>query len=434
MSVREVGRRDPAASGTADWARSSVWSRGGFLAYFAAIGAFTPYATLYYRDLGFGGLEVGVLAALPALGAALIGPLVGTVSDARASHGLVLRAALVLAAAGALVATQVASFWPLALLVGLLALAQAPIAPLLDAYAVTIADRRGTSYGGLRVWGSIGYTLAALLVGLAMGERVTALVLVVYASCLVFGLLASLRLPRLGERSPRPLLAGFGPLVRNRPLALLLLVAYLVSSSASIMYGFLGIHLQGLGGSAGIVGVAVAVAAVSELAVVAWGGKLLSRLGAPRAVMLAIAVYGVRFAAYALIPSPGWVLPIQLAHGLSFGAFLVASVTLAHRLAGPAHAAGAQALLTAVSFGFGSITGSLIGGALLDRVGTGGLFGGASALMLLTLLGVLVAVRRAGAGWAEWDGERSTAPPTRARTGSDSASSRPGRTDRRGSI
>lgn len=57
----------------------------------------------------------------------------------------------------------------------------------------------------------------------------------------------------------------------------------------------------------------------------------------------------------------------------------------AHRLAGPEHAATAQALLAAASFGCGSITGSLVGGALLDRIGTVGLFRGAAAVMLLTL-------------------------------------------------
>ena len=82
--------------------------------------------------------------------------------------------------------------------------------------------------------------------------------------------------------------------------------------------------------------------------------------------------------------------PLQVLHGLSYGAFLIASVTLARRLAGPGHAATAQSLLTAVSFGLGSITGSLVGGALLDCVGT-------AAIMLLALV-VFVVGERVAAG------------------------------------
>ncbi|MBA2454798.1 MAG: hypothetical protein H0V47_16645, partial [Chloroflexia bacterium] len=55
--------------------------------------------------------------------------------------------------------------------------------------------------------------------------------------------------------------------------------------------------------------------------------------------------------------------------------------------------ATAQALLTAMSFGFGSITGSIVGGALLDQIGTAGLFRGAAILMIV-VLGVLVAGNR----------------------------------------
>jgi PPP family 3-phenylpropionic acid transporter len=165
------------------------------------------------------------------------------------------------------------------------------------------------------------------------------------------------------------------------------------------MYGFLGIHLQELGGSANLVGIAIALGAASELPVVAAGGWLLHRVGATRLILVAILAYGTRFVVYAQLSAPGWVLPVQLLHGLSYGAFLIASVTLAHRLAGRDRAATAQALLTAVSFGFGTITGSLVGGALLDRIGAAGLFRSAALVMLLALAVTLVGLHRVGGAW-----------------------------------
>ena len=407
-------RGEEAGSATTGWDRAGWWMRAGYLWFFAAIGAFTPFATLYYRGLGFSGLQVGILAALPALAAALSGPLWGAVADARAIHRPVLRAALALTALLALAATQVSTFAPVFLLMGLLAFVGAPVAALLDGYAVTIGERLRRSYGGLRVWGSVGYMAAVLVVGRLMDERVSRLFLVAYAACLGLGLLSVLGLPALRERSGRPLLGGLGQLVRNRPLLALLLTTYLLSSGAAVMHGFLGIHLQELGGTANLVGVAVAIGAASELPVVAFGGWFLARFGAPRLIALAIAVYAVRFVAYAALPAPAWVLPVQTLHGLSYGAFLVASVTLVHRLAGREHAATAQALLTAMSFGFGSITGSLVGGALLDRIGTVGLFRGAAAAMLLTLGVFAVSRRVVGLGGGEPQG---TAEPVRRMAG-----------------
>jgi PPP family 3-phenylpropionic acid transporter len=368
----------------------------GYFWYFAAVGAFFPFAAIWFLELGLSGAEVGVLVALPAVGAAFSGPLWGAAADARARHRVVLCTALAVAALAALAAAWADSFLPLLVLLGVSALAAGPIAPLLDAFAVTVGTRLGRSYGAMRVAGSVGYTLAALGVGRLMGERATVVFLVAYAGCLGLALVAAVGLPDLGERQPRPLLGGLHELRRNRPFVALLLVAYLTAAGAAIMNGFLGVRLVELGGTAGLVGLAIGLGAASEWPVVALGGWLLARFGPARLVALAIVVYAVRFLAFAALPSAAWVLPVQALHGLSFGAFLIASVTLAHKLAGPAHAGAAQALLAATSFGLGSITGSLVGGALLERVGTPNLFRGAAVVTLGAL--VVLAVNWRGFG------------------------------------
>ncbi|HVL26103.1 MAG TPA: MFS transporter, partial [Thermomicrobiales bacterium] len=113
-------------------------------------------------------------------------------------------------------------------------------------------------------------------------------------------------------------------------------------------------------------------------------------------ITLALLAHLLRFIAFGFISVPEWLIVAQLLHGLSFGGFLVASVPLAHRLAGREHAATAQSLLSTMSFGFGSITGALVGGALLDQVTTYVIFRGAAVLMVLTLVLFLVGSRVVG--------------------------------------
>lgn len=389
----DIGPHVPGDHAALSWRHSRWHLRAGYFWYYAAIGTFMPFAALYYRGLGFSGLQVGALTALPALGVALSGPVWGAVSDSRAIHRPILRLALALGAVLALVTAQVSDFAPLFALVAMLALASVPVAPLLDSYGMTLGDRFGLSYGSLRVWGSIGYMALVLVLGRLMGDQVSPLLLGAHAGCLGLTLLSVFGLPRLAERRPRTLLGGLNEIRRNRPLIVLLAVAYLMSSGSAVMNVFLGIHLEDLDGSANLVGPAFAISAASELPIVAFGGWFLARLGATRLIALALIIYAVRFLAFSTIPAPEWILPVQALHGLSYGAFLMASVTLAHRLAGRGHEATAQALLTAMSFGFGSITGSLVGGALLDRIGTVGLFRSAAVLMVITL-GVLVAGNR----------------------------------------
>jgi MFS transporter, PPP family, 3-phenylpropionic acid transporter len=370
--------------------------RGGYFWFFAAVATFSPFAALYYRDLGFSGIQVGVLTALPALGASLTGPVWGAFADSRAIHRGLLRAGLALGALLALIASQSTGFGPLLLLIGLLAFALVPVAPLLDNYGVSVAERAGRSYGMLRVWGSIGYMAMVYVMGLIMDDNVSSFFLMAYAACLALTLLSVFWLPPLSERHARPLSSGMQMVLGNRPLILLMLVAYLSSSGASVIYVFLGIHMQQMGGSNSLVGAAFSISAASELPVIAFGGWLMARLGARRLIVVALLAYLGRFIAFGFITVPEWLIAAQLLHGLSFGAFLVASVTLAHRLAGREHTATAQALLSTMSFGFGSITGSLVGGALLDQVSTFTIFRGVAVLMLLTLVIFVVGNRVVG--------------------------------------
>jgi PPP family 3-phenylpropionic acid transporter len=379
------GHSPPADDIAPAWRRSTLHLGGSYFWYYAAIGTFSPFAALYYRGLGFSGLEVGILSALQPLSVALLGPIFGALADAHGWHRTILRIALALAAILAISTSRAERFVPVMILIGLLAITATPIPPLLDAYAMTISERTGFPFGRLRVWGSLGYMVLTLGLPRLVGKEVTSGYLIAYGACFGLTLLAAMGLPPLAERVPRPLLAGLGDALRNRSLLLLLGTAYLLSCSSAIMYVFLGIHMRDLGGSTSLVGVAFAISALSELPTIAFGAWFLRRFGPLRMLMLALAVYAVRYLAFSTVTDPAWILPVQLLHGLSYGIYLMASITLAHRVAGRAQAATAQALLTAVSFGAGNITGSLVGGALLDQVGTAGLFRGAAVLVLVTL-------------------------------------------------
>jgi PPP family 3-phenylpropionic acid transporter len=377
----------------ARWRRATWQVAGGYFWYYGGVGAFVPFSALYLRELGFSGLQVGILTALPSLGVALAGPVIGAMSDSLGVHRWVLRIGLAAAAALAAIGATLDTFPPVLLVMAALALALAAVPSMMDSYAVTTSDRAGRSYGAVRVWGSIGYMLAVLVVGRLMGDDVSALVFTGYAACLGVALLTVATLPRLGDRRAQPLLGGIRDALSNPSLVVLLAVAFLISTGAAVMNIYLGVHLEGIGGSASLIGLAFAVSAASELPVVAFGGWFLARLGAFRLAALAIVVYAARFAAFSMLTQPEWVLGVQVFHGLSYGAFLMASVTLAHRLAARGQAATAQALLTAMSFGFGAIVGSLVAGALLDAIGTAGLFRLSAVLMIVTLV-VLIAGNR----------------------------------------
>lgn len=401
MPSDEIESGEATRQAPAGWRWAARATGAGYFWYFAAVGAFGPFVALYYRELGFSGLEVGSLVALPSIALAISGPFWGAVADSLAAHRVVLRTALGSAMVFALIASQVSSFAAMAFVIALFAIASAPIASFLDGYAVAISDRLHISYGQMRVWGSVGYSAAVFIVGRLMGERVDRAFFVAHAMLLGFALLVTMGLPKLGERHSRPMFSGLRELARNRSLVALLLTSFLVTTASATINGFLGIRIEDLGGSASLVGGAIAISATSEMPIIAFGSWFLRHLGPTRLIVLAISVYTLRLLAYGLITAPEWVLPAQTLHGLSYGAFLIATVTLVHRLAGREHAVTAQGMLAAMSFGAGSIAGSLAGGVLLDTAGSDWLFRCAALFMLLTLATFLVVVRMVGIGQHE---------------------------------
>lgn len=367
--------------GTANWMISF-----GYVWFFAGIAAFTPFAAIYYQKLGFNGFQVGLLAALPAIGLATSGAFWGAVADTFAAHRIMLRSALALGAVFALLASRTEGFPLLLAWIALLSFSVVPVRSLMDNYAVLIGERVGRHFGQIRLWGAFGYTTFALTLGRMMNEQVTSLFLVAYAVSLALTLLSTFWLPPLGHRIHRPVLEGLREMRHNRPLILLLVVAFAQAVAASLIVVSLGVHITSLGGSTSQVGVAFAVAAVSELPVFIAGSWLLRRLGPSRMLAIIIALYLVRMVLLGVVMNPDLVIPLQAMHGVTFGAFLVAGVPRAHQLEGEEHPATAQALLTMVSFGFGNIAGSFLGGALMDVTSTSTIFRGVAVMMAVTLV------------------------------------------------
>lgn len=127
---------------------------------------------------------------------------------------------------------------------------------------------------------------------------------------------------------------------------------------------------------------------------IGFGALILRRLGARNVIFIALGVYIVRFCLLGFTYSTSLVLLAQTMHGLSFGMFLVASVTLAHRLVGRENAATAQALLAMMSMGMGTITGSFLGGLAIDYTTTSVMFRVVAVVMTLTLVVFWIGSRR----------------------------------------
>lgn len=366
-----------------------------YFCYSAAMASLSPFLALYYRQIGLSEGQIGLLAGIPPLLGLIAAPLWGAFADATQQHKRLLALAVIGTASAAALLSQVTSLAWLLLVVALYAFCNTPIMPLVDNSVLLLLGDRKAEYGKYRLWGAVGWGVAAPLVGVVI-ER-SGLGWAFVAALLLLGgcLYASQRMVVQPVSLGQPFWQGMRFFVTRWPWIVFLITLFLNGMAAGVVHNFLFLYLDQLHASKTLMGISLLVEAVSEVPIFFFGNRLLQRWGARGLLLLALGASALRMVSYALMPAAWFVLPIHLLHGLTFSAMWMAGVSYANRAAPPGMGATAQGLLSGVSLGLAGATGALLGGLLYERIGPAPMFGWSGGVVLVGLLFFAVAGRQA---------------------------------------
>lgn len=371
---------------------------------FAALGAYAPFFPRWLEAHGATGVGMGAVSALvPALG--ILGPpIVGLFADALGMRGSVLRVACAgacLSIAALAIAAGMSpslSFGVLFAAVFAYAAFRSPMVMLADVVALERTRASGTTYGKVRLWGSIGFLVAAIGVGRAVDARGSAALPAVIAALLAMTAAAAWTLPARPAAPRLPVVPEARALLAAPDFATFLVVS-LLSQIAHAAYDLcFSLHLRDLGAGGDLVGVAWAAGVVFEIALMIVAESLLARFSAPALLVVALFGAAARWALIAMVGSIPLLLAFQPLHALSFALWWIASLAYVKARA-PAHAlATAQGLFSA-AVAMGAVAGMLAWGAIYRRSGGSTVFGVAAGIALLgAIAAVLWARRRPGHG------------------------------------
>ncbi len=358
--------------------------------HFGALGALVPYWGPYLLERGFAPAAIGVLMAI-LMGTKVLAPNVwGVLADRAGERMPIVRLGALLALVCVLPVFWADGFWAMALVMAAFSFFWNAPLPLMEAVTLNHLGSRTHRYASVRVWGSIGFIVAVLLLGWGQeraGSRVVPLALLalfagVWLACLLIpdrarshGEHAQLRLRRL--------------LVRPEILAFLA-ACLLMQASHGAYYAFYSIHLEAKGYGDSAVGALWALGVGIEVLVFVNMHRLLTRFGARRMLLASLALAVLR---WLLIGAFVELVAVQLLaqglHAATFGTFHAAAIHLVHHyFPGPTQGRG-QALYNSVSFGLGGAIGSLIAGSLWAGAGPLATFAAASGLAGLGLIAAL---------------------------------------------
>lgn len=368
-------------------ARSALpyWRLSAFyLCYFAILGAMVPYWTVFLRGRGMSALEIGQLMAVGTLTRILAPWASAWVGDRMPRRIVVVRLAAALMTiifCGMFIAR---GFWPVALVTAAFGFFWNAALPQFEIVTLRHLGSTSNRYGRIRLWGSVGFIGVVLGGGWLLQRSGLDTLLLVLLATMAGTLVSSLLVPdRPGPPAVQARASLRGAL--RQPAALgFLAAAFLMQASHGPYYGFFSILLEDLGYTRSTVGALWALAVVAEVGVFLALARLLPRIGASRVFLASLLLAAARWLLIGYgAASLAWLLPAQILHAATFGAFHVAALAQVQRFFPAALQGRGQALYSGLCMGGGGALGGVVSGFLWDSAGAARVYELAALVALL---------------------------------------------------
>jgi MFS transporter, PPP family, 3-phenylpropionic acid transporter len=346
------------------------WAFGSFFfLYFAYVGLFSPYASLFFLDRGFSVIEIAILMSTLQI-TRIVGPFSwGWLSDYLSNRIGIIQLCACLAAMVFLTIFFLQSYVAFFVWMFVLHTILSSLMPLGESATVHALFKDNSfdqRYGRLRLWGSIGFIVMVLFAGELFEREGIELFPIVGSIILICLALITFRLhePKMEHRKMvkgELLVVLFNPDVRW-----FLLSGFFMIFAHAALYVFYSLYLADLGYNKFQIGLFWALGVAAEVIFFYFQSKVLSRLDPEVILQASFGIGVIRFILIAFFPLT-WVLILaQLMHAGTFGAHHSAATKLLQRwFTGPLQARG-QALMATVSYGLGGTLGGLAAGWLWD--------------------------------------------------------------------
>lgn len=358
--------------------------------FYTTVAVITSYFPLYFLSKGYSTIQIGLLYSVgPMLG--IVSNLFwGVMSDRWQTVKKIFIAVLIGQWITAALIFRTDAFGLLMVLMGIFFFFQSPMSSLNDSQILLTVKNSGKSYASFRVWGSIGFAVAALIFGMLLKEFGIELTAVLMMTTLNCSLLLSLMLKDARQANyKKPDFSGLVPIITSRSFLAFLFTVLVLSIAHRMNDGFLALYLQRLGADQTIVGWAWMASAVSEIPIFFWLSKHGHKYRELPLLVICCLVYVARFLLMSVVDNPLWVIAIQFMHSISFGVFLFTVIRYIQSVVPDQFRASGQALFAMTWAGLAGLIGGALGGYTFNSWGPHAMYALASALAFVAMLGFL---------------------------------------------
>ena len=364
------------------------WRLSGFyFFYFATLGGFLPYWSLYLENRGFSALEIGELSALMVVTKIIAPNLWGWIADHTGRSLRIIRMASFFAAllfAGflfltgyqwfAIITVSFSFFWNASL-------------PQFEAVTLFHLKKEPHRYSQIRLWGSVGFIVTVLGIGWLLEYFSISYLPAMITALLTLIWLVALLTPEAAANFSAQDGIGIWRILLNPEVLAFIFVYMLLQLAHGPYYVFYSIYLNQHGYSATLIGLLWALGVFAEIVLFITMKKLLNKVSLRVILLVSIFLSIVRWLMIAhFVDSMVLMFIAQLLHAATFGSSHVVAIHLVHQYFGTRHQGKGQALYSSMSFGLGGMIGSLYSGYFWDSLGATFVYSMAAAACCIAFL------------------------------------------------
>jgi PPP family 3-phenylpropionic acid transporter len=360
---------------------------GFYFFYFAVIGAFMPYWSLYLEGQGFDKEKIGWLAAVTVISRIIAPSVWGQLAD---RSGLRMRwvrlgISAELVAWVAILFVPQTMYW-LVLVLFFYSFFQNAVLAQFETVTLFYLARQRDQYGNVRLWGSLGFIAAVAGLGLWFKwNLITTLpvVMIILAFIAVINAFIIAEPPQAQARKTEP--SPLWPVLKRPAVWAFFSVQFFLLLSHAPFYSFYSNYLLSYGYSTLSIGLLWSVGVFAEVLMFTQSAKLLTRFNERNLIVACIVLTSFRWLLVAMFPTIGGIqILAQCVHAFSFALFQSIAMGLIFREFQPDQQGRAQALYSML-WGLGVASGSILAGQVWDLIGGSAIFMIAAGVVLLGL-------------------------------------------------
>ena len=350
-----------------------------FLEYFVWGAWYVTMGTYMGENLHSSGAQIGATYGALAI-ATMISPFfIGMVADRYFSAQNIMGFLHLVGGALLFLATQITNNGPFYWVILLYSLLYMPTIALSNSIAFYQMTDPGKQFPWIRVFGTIGWIVAGLVIGYMKLEKTAATFQLAAAVSVGLGLIsfALPNTPPKGKAADASASKALGTeafvLFKDRPYLIFFIAAILVCIPLSFYYGFANPFLNEIGmqNAAG----KMILGQVSEAIFILAIPFLFNSIGVKKMLLLGMTAWLLRYIcfAYANIDTGAWMLYAGIIlHGVCYDFFFVTGYMYTEKKAGEKIKNAAQGLFTFATYGLGMFIGTGFSGLIVDdhKIGT----------------------------------------------------------------